>query len=103
MGHNGQDNVLREGNCSSSVERVPQTPLLESNSTWLSEANEDTLLVEEDLVGTQISWNVGKTLGLKVNNEEALTAALAKVDECQDFVLPRKRGRPRKNKGLSKV
>ena len=41
---------FRESHCSSSVEKVPQTPLLESNSTWQREVNEVVLSVEEDLV-----------------------------------------------------
>ena len=50
----------------------------------------------------KISWDVGKTLELQVSNEGAMIAALAKVQEIQDFTLLRKRGRPRKNKSKSK-
>ena len=35
-------------------------------------------------------------LGLKASNEKAVRAAISKVHEVQDFVILRKRGRPRK-------
>ena len=55
---------------------------------------------DEDLMEAQVSWDLGKVLGLQVSNERAMVGALAaKVQECQDFVLPRRRDRPRKNKG----
>ena len=59
-------------------------------------------VVDEEVMETKISWDVGKTLGLPVSNEGAMIAALAKVQEIQDFTLLRKRGRPRKNKSKSK-
>ena len=52
---------------------------------------------------TQITLDVGKTLGLQVSDDSAMLATLAKVRELQDFVLPKKRGRTKKNKGCSKV
>ena len=58
--------------------------------------------IEDELVEAKVTWDIGKMLGCQVNNEEAMIKALAKVHDCQDFVLPRKRGRPRKNKGKSK-
>ena len=54
---------------------------------------------EEDLVEARISWDIGKSLGCKVSNEKAMICALAKVLDIQ--VLPRKRGRSRKNKDRS--
>ena len=87
--------------CSSSVEKVPQTPLFESESLWQREENEIVMPVEEDLVEAQITWDLGKTLGLQVENEKAVVTALAKIRDCQDFVLPRKRGRPRKKKAIT--
>ena len=50
----------------------------------------------------KISWDVGRTLGLQVSNEGVMIVTLAKVQEIQDFTLPRKRGRLRKNKSKSK-
>ena len=50
----------------------------------------------------KVTRDIGKTMGCQVNNEEAMIKALAKVHDCQNFVLLRKRGRPRKNKGKSK-
>ena len=40
---------------------------------------------------------------LKVSHEKAMVVALARVHECQDFVLPRRRGHPRKNEDHTKV
>ena len=51
---------------------------------------------EDDLVEAHITWDIGKTLGLQAINEKAVADALAKIQDCQDFVLPRRRGR-RKN------
>ena len=56
---------------------------------------------EKDLVEAQNSWNIGKALGLKVSNENAIIEAISKVRECQDFSLPMRRGRRKKNKGCS--
>ena len=58
---------------------------------------------EEDLVEARISWDMGKIMGFNISNDEAMIKALAKVKECQDFVLPRRRGRPRKKKGHAEV
>ena len=115
MQNSGHRNSLEEKNeigqsfgeslCSFSntVEKVSQTPMLESLSGIQSDDNEVQVPCEEDLVGARISWDIGKTLGLKVSNENAMFDALAKVQECQDFVMPRKRGRPRKNKDSTKI
>ena len=86
----------------SSEEKVPQTPLLGSNSNRMFDDLEGAVPCEEDLVEARISWDIGKTLGCKVSDEKAMICALAKVSDCQDFVLPRKRGRPRKRRGRSK-
>ena len=86
------------GSFSNSIDKVPQTPLLDSVSFLNRDNNEEVMPDGEDLVEARITWDVGKFLGLKVSNEEAMIDALSKVDECQDFVLPRKRGRPKKNK-----
>ena len=51
---------------------------------------------EENLIEAQITWDIGKTLGCKVSNEMAMINALARVPEGQDFVIPRKRGCPKK-------
>ena len=93
---------LGESQRSSSFEIIPQTQLLEPLATGQYEDDEGVLPAEDDLVETQITWDVGKLLGLHVNNEKAMLAALAKVDDCQDFVLPRRRGRPRKKKEIAK-
>ena len=58
--------------------------------------------IEDELVEAKVTWDIGKTLGCQVNNEEAIIKALTKVHNCQDFILPRKRGLPRKNKEKSK-
>ena len=86
----------------SSIEKVPQTPELESSSSRLNDDLESVVSCEEDLVEARITWDIGKTLGCKVSNEKAMICALAKLPEYQDFVLPRKRSRPRKNKCRSK-
>ena len=86
-----------------SVDKVPQTPLFEPLSNMQDDVNNVEGLCEEELVEAQITWDIGKMLGCKVSNEMAMITALTKVSECQDFVIPRKRGRPRKNKGSSKA
>ena len=48
---------------------------------------------KEELVEAQNSWIVGKVLGLKVSNEMTMIEAISKIKDCQDFVLPRRRGR----------
>ena len=54
---------------------------------------------DEDLVEAKVAWDLGKFLGLEVSNDEAMIAALSKVKDCQDFVLLKKRGQTKKNKG----
>ena len=76
-----------------SVKKIPQTPLLDSSSNQMSVIMEEVMPCEEGLVEARISWDIWKTLGLKVSNEKAMICMLAKVPEFQDFVLPRKRGR----------
>ena len=51
----------------------------------------------------QNSWNIRNVMGLKISNELAMINALSKVKEYQNFTLPRRRGRPRKNKGNTKA
>ena len=92
VGFNGHEKILEgefenEQSCGeyqgySSGEKVLQTPLMDSNSIWQTEANEVVLLVDEDLVEAQITWDIGKALGLQAKNEKAMVAALAKVHEC---------------------
>ena len=96
---NEADQSFREshGSFSNLVEKVPETPMLESISILKRDDNEVVEPIKEDLV--EVSWDVGKILWLKVSNEKAMIAALAKVQECQDFVLLRRRGCPNKNKG----
>ena len=53
---------------------------------------------EKDLVEAQVSWDLGKDLGLQVSDEKAMVAALSEIPEVQDFVLLRRRGRPKKKK-----
>ena len=50
----------------------------------------------------KITWDICKSFEFKVSNELAMIEAIAKVKDCQDFSLPKKRGRPKKNKGCSK-
>ena len=91
------------GSFSSSVEKVPQTLVIDLISFTQREDNEVVVPLEEDLVEARVSWDIGKALGLKVGNDKAMVVALAKVQECQDFVLQRRRDHPRKNKGQTKV
>ena len=91
------------GSSSELAAMVSQTPLSGTDPTLLSGAIEIVLPFEEELVEAQKSWNIGKDLGLKVSNEVAMVDALAKIKECQDFSLPRKRGRQRKKKDIPKL
>ena len=56
---------------------------------------------EEELVEAQNTWNIGKTLGIKVSNEVVVVDYLSKIKKCQDFTFSQKRGCRRKNKGGS--
>ena len=99
---NEADQSYGESHCSmsNSIKKVSQPALLDSESILQREDNEDMVSNDEDLMEAQVSWDLGKVLGLQVSNERAMVSALAaKVQECQDFVLPRRRDRPRKNKG----
>ena len=102
---NEADQSFGESLCSFSnlVEKVLQTPTLESLSVMQRDDNEVEVSCEEDLVEAQVSWDIGTTLGLKVSNEKAMFAALAKVQGFQYFVIPRRRGHPRKNKDRTKI
>ena len=71
---------------------------MELTSLLYKDDDKEVIPKEGDLVEAWISWDVSKFLGLKVKNDKAMIDALAKVKECQDFVMPRKRERPRKNK-----
>ena len=81
-----------------STEKIPKTPLVISASNFQSGAIEIVLPFEKDLVEAQNSWNIGKTLGFKVNNEKAIIEVISKIRECQDFSLPTRRGHHKKNK-----
>ena len=76
--------------------------MLESDSTLQREDIEVVVPNEEDLMEAQVLWDIGKVLGLQASNEKPIIVALVKVQECQDFILPRRRGHPRKNKGRTK-
>ena len=91
MQNSGYGNSLEEKNeveqsfgeslCSflNMVEKVSKTPTLESLSGIQSDDNDVQVPCEEDLVEARISWDIGKTLGLKVSNENAMFDVLAKV------------------------
>ena len=87
---------------SSSIEKFPQTPIYDSNHAFQRKDIQDVMPKEEDLVEAQITWDLGKIMGLQESNENTMIDALSKVQEVQDFVLPRRRGRPRKNTSRSK-
>ena len=100
------ENPLREKNeidqiVKDAIDKVPPTPLLVSSSNLQSDNYEVVVPCEEGLVEARITKDIRKTMGFKVNNEMTMLDALAKVPECQDFVLPRRRDYPRKNKGHS--
>ena len=84
LGTNVLETMLEEGNhssegseFSSSVEKVLQYPLIESNPNWNSD--EAAMPDEDDVVEAQITWDIGKTLGLQAINEKAVVDALAKI------------------------
>ena len=83
-------------------DRVLQTPSLGSCSKLQSEDIEAMIPWEESLVEAKVTWDIGKKLGLKARNELAVIEALARGPECLDVVIPRKRGRPKKKKGIPK-
>ena len=90
----GDKNSLEEGievdqsyeesfySISNSIEKVPQTPMLESVSTLQREDNEVMVPDKVDLMDAQISWDIGKILGLQVSNKKAMIAMIDKVQEC---------------------
>ena len=94
---------VSNSSCTNSTEKGPQTPVLESSVFVHCDAIEVVLPFDEELVEAQNTWNVGKALGLKLSNELAMVEALSKVRECQDFSMPTRRRRPKKNKGGANV
>ena len=98
-----EDSEEIEENDGESAGKVPQTPQYDSMQSRQRYFNEVERPCDEDLVEAPITWEVGKLLGCSANNEKAVIEALAKIPECQDFIMPRKRGRPKKNKGKTKV
>ena len=92
-----------EKNGGESDEEVPQTPQFDSMPSRQWYINEVERPRDEDPMEAPTTWEVGKLLGCSANNEKAVIEALAKIPECQDFIMPRKRGRPKKNKGKTKV
>ena len=54
---------------------------------------------EDDLVEAQITWDLGREFGFRVNDEKAMIEALSKVKVVQDYSVTRKRGRPKKQRG----
>ena len=93
-----EESIEIEQNDGYFVEEVPQTPIFDPVSSVQIGDIEMEKDGEEELVETQITWDSGKTLGLIASNERAVIKALTKVPGCQDFTIPRKRGRPKKNK-----
>ena len=75
--------------------------MIESESAVQKDEIEDDVQDEENLVEAQVSWDLGKALRLSSSNEKSIIDALTKIQECQDFVLPRKRGRPTKGRNRS--
>ena len=73
--------------------------MFESGSNFQGGAIEIVLPLEEELMEAQNTWNIGATLGVTTSNEIAMLDALSKIRECQDFSLPKRRRRTRKNKG----
>ena len=76
--------------------------MIESESAVQKDEIEDDVQDEENLVEAQVSWDLGKALRLSSSNEKSIIDALTKIQERQDFVLPRKRGRPIKVKGRNR-
>ena len=66
-----------------SAEKVTETPVLESNTSFHSGRIEIVLPFEEDLVEVQNMWNIGKTLGLKVNNERAMIEPYQRLESAK--------------------
>ena len=91
-----QNSERSECSNSFSIKKVPQTLIFEPNIVVQRNCDEDAIQIDEELVEAQITWDLGMMLGLRASNEEAVRAALSKVHEVQDFVIPRKRGRLRK-------
>ena len=52
---------------------------------------------EEELVEAQITWDIGKMLGLQVSNENAVIAALSKMHEVQDCLTLKERPSKKEN------
>ena len=91
-------------------ERVPLTPLAaygaqDEEAVQIDTRNElvATIPDEEDLIKAQVTWGIGKEMGLRVNDEGAMLKALSKVKEVQDFNVTRKRGRPKKQSSQTRV
>ena len=68
-----------EDNGGESIEKVPQTPLVESATSMQRCVHEFEVPDEEGLVEAQITWEIGKALGCLASNEKAVIEAIAKV------------------------
>ena len=103
---NGKDTLQNVGedsySVSASLEKVPQTPVFESELAEHIDEIEEDLTDGENLVEARVTWDLGKALGLRGSNEKSIIDALAKMHDCQDLVLPRRRGRPRKVKACKR-
>ena len=103
---NGKDTLQNVGedsySISASLEKVPQTPVFESELAEHIDEIEEDLTDGENLVEARVTWDLGKALGLRGSNEKSIIDALAKMHDCQDLVLPRRRGRPRKVKACKR-
>ena len=87
------------GSSVATTEKVPQSLLSEPEVNFQCGTIEIVIPFKEELLEAQNTWDIGKTLGVKSSNGLTMIDALSKIRECQDFSLPQKRGRPRKNKG----
>ena len=87
------------GSSVATTEKVPQSLLPEPEVNFQCGTIEIVIPFKEELLEAQNTWDIGKTLGVKSSNGLTMIDALSKIRECQDFSLPQKRGRPRKNKG----
>ena len=94
-----QYSSISHGDSSGIAVMVPQSPLSVIEQDIQGGEIKIVLPFEEELVEVQNTWNIAMVIGLKTSYELAVIDYLSKIKDCQDFTLPRKRGRCKKNKG----
>ena len=84
---------------SSACDGVPETPTTRiAPTTALQDSSRGRILDEDALVEAQVTWELGKQVGLTGRNNEEIITVLSILDKNQGIGTAKKKGRPRKKK-----